>query len=88
MGHVLAQFLRADRLYGSGAVRAAMQLALELRQDVQAMLLVRDRVQAEQRRLDIQYAYAVHVITQKAFAVVHPLPLVTTLSSFYLASPC
>lgn len=44
VGHVLAQFLRADRLYGGGAVRAAMQLALELRQDVQAMLLVRCHV--------------------------------------------
>ncbi|GIL71197.1 hypothetical protein Vretimale_17771 [Volvox reticuliferus] len=40
VGHVLSQFLRADRLYRAGAVRAAMQLASEQRQDVQAMMLV------------------------------------------------
>ncbi|KAG2495682.1 hypothetical protein HYH03_006282 [Edaphochlamys debaryana] len=40
VGHVLALLMRADRLYGGGAVRAATQLASEMRQDVQALLLL------------------------------------------------
>ncbi|GIL66630.1 hypothetical protein Vafri_20122 [Volvox africanus] len=51
VGHVLSQFLRADRLYREGAVRAAMQLASEQRQDVQAMLLVAAKCSDSERML-------------------------------------
>ncbi|GLI58429.1 hypothetical protein VaNZ11_000134 [Volvox africanus] len=51
VGHVLSQFLRADRLYREGAVRAAMQLASEQRQDVQAMLLVAAHCNDSERML-------------------------------------
>lgn len=38
MQYVLTHLLRADRLYAGGAVRAAMQVASEMRQDFHALL--------------------------------------------------